>query len=151
MRSLVAFVAGIMCLGPALGGEATHLGLWIASSESSAALRSVVELVVQNDRLVGRIERVIDASGQEVQATCERCPGDLNNKPLKGMVFITGLRRQGSKWVGGRVINLEPGFLQGVVASCELEIKGSRVEFVGYKGVKALGQKVVWQPFQNGP
>jgi uncharacterized protein (DUF2147 family) len=149
MRFQVACVAAMLWFGVLFAGEVTHLGRWIASSEKSDALRSVVELIVQDEQLIGRIERVIDASGQEVQAVCRRCPGELNDKPLKGLVFITGLRREGSRWVGGQVINLEPGFLRGVVASCELEIKDGRVEFFGYAGVKAFGKTVVWQPFRE--
>ena len=95
----------------------------------------------------GRIERVIDSSGEEVNAVCQGCPGELKDKPLKGITFITGLRRDGKKWVDGRVINLEPGPFLGVTANCELEVKDSHVEFFGYKGFRVFGKHVVWKAF----
>lgn len=95
----------------------------------------------------GRIERVIDKDGKEVDAVCHDCRGDLKNRRMKGIVFISGLRRKGSKWVNGSVVNLEPGLLIGVTANCEIEIKNGTVEFYGFRGIRFFGTKSTWQPY----
>lgn len=130
--------------------EAEPLGLWIATSDASSELRSVVELIVQDNVMSGRIERVIDSRGNEVDVVCSDCPGNMKDKPLKGMVFIAGLRKSGTKWVAGRVVNLEPGPLRGVTASCEIEIQGGEVHFFGYKGLQLFGRRVIWKPYFPG-
>lgn len=126
-----------------------RLGLWVGTSDSYQSLRSVVELVVDGNEMFGRIERVIGEAGKEVDVICNDCPGEMNGKPMKGIIFITGLHRQGNKWTGGRVVNLEPGWRKGITAHCELEIKGSHVEFFGYKGLRVFGKKVIWPPYKE--
>lgn len=128
---------------PALA-DPTRVGLWLAG-DAQDARRIVVELLVDGDVMSGRVERVVDRDGNEVQELCSRCPAKMAGRPMKGLTFITGLRREGSRWVGGKVVSLEPGLRRGMVGDCDLEIKDGQLHFHGYRWL--IGQRNVWPPF----
>lgn len=146
------FLASIVLALSAQSGVASDAvtashGLWLAEGETNKSWRAVIALHLDRDELTGRIAKLLNTAGEEVEATCASCPGDLKGKPLKGMMFISGLRQRGPLWTAGRVINLEPGLFAGMSAACELEFKGNEVHFFGYKGVRALGKTVVWKQY----
>jgi hypothetical protein len=125
--------------------EPQRLGLWVAG-DPQAARRIVVELLAEGDVLSGRVERVLDRQGREVQEICSGCPGELADRPMKGVVFITGLRRDGSGWSQGEVLSLAP-WSRGIRAACELEIKEGRVHFYGHKF--GIGVREVWPAYET--
>jgi uncharacterized protein (DUF2147 family) len=125
--------------------EPARLGLWLAG-DAQGARRAVVELLIDGDRMVGRVERVVDKDGIEVQEICDRCPGEMADRPMKGLLFITELRREGSRWVGGKVVSLESGWRRGLTGNCELEVKDGKLHFHGYRWL--VGRREVWLPYE---
>jgi hypothetical protein len=126
--------------------DATRLeGFWIAT-DSAHGTRSLIELFVDGSELKGRIVAITDRDGQALDPICDKCGEALRGKKVVGATFIWGLKKEGERWKGGRVIDLRPGPLQGVEASCELDLVDGRARIYGYLGLRAFGRESVWDP-----
>lgn len=119
------------------------VGSWKADDANGVS--SIIEIFPDGETLTGRIVKTTDAQGNELDFVCEYCPGELKGKPVKGMTFIRNLRKSGTKWVGGQVVDLRPGLTQGATASCELSYVNGHAVLFGYLGIRLLGQERVWQ------
>ncbi len=120
------------------------LGTWHAPAGDDSGRASIVELFLRDGQLYGRILRTVDAQGAEIDAACKGCPDDLAGQPLKGMTFVRDLKPDGDRWVDGRVMDLRPGWSQGMVGICEIRMVGDRLELFGYRGLRALGETSTW-------
>jgi uncharacterized protein (DUF2147 family) len=134
-----------MCIhNTAIAEDDLILGLWRAIDNNNAATTSVIELYLDGPLLNGRIFKLLDENGREISPICERCTGGQKGKPIVGMTFISGLKRTGTKWVDGKVVDLRPGALQGITANCEIENIGDKVRLYGYLGMRILGRESIW-------
>lgn len=92
----------------------------------------------------GRVERIEDPSGKALFPICERCPGEMRGKPLPGLRFLSGLRKEGDRWVGGHAIDLRDGMTQGFTANCDLSLVDGQAVLRAYVGLRAFGHTRVW-------
>ncbi|MDP4300754.1 DUF2147 domain-containing protein [Leptothrix discophora] len=120
-------------------------GQWLAvDPDAETPTRSIIQIYRRNGRLFGRIVKTMDAQGHELEPVCERCVGDLRGKRYTEIEFIRDLKPSGSGWVGGAVVDLRPGPLQGALASCDLTLQGERAVLHGYMGLRWLGKSSIW-------
>ena len=129
---------------PSARADDPLVGLWRASEDGGDGSSSIIELSIRDERMVGRIVRVVDAKGVETHPVCAKCKGPLEGRPLKGMEFITDLRREGDRWIDGHVIDLRSGFLQGTVVSCDLTLVDGKAVIRGYFVARILGGSSTW-------
>ena len=108
------------------------IGTWKAVDKDGAT--SVIEVYLEKESLSAKIVLLNDEKGKEINPLCSSCDKELKDVTIVGMRFIWGLRKQGARWIGGNVVNLRPGFMQGVIASCELELVGSKAKIFGRWG-----------------
>lgn len=120
-------------------------GRWVTAPEPGSGDVTILRLFIEGDRMHGEIEAVFDANNAPKHPICERCPGELRGKPLVGMRFLRDLRREGTRWIEGRVMDLRPGLTQGVVAQCELTPSGQQLVIEAWKGLRALGTSRTWE------
>lgn len=107
------------------------VGVWQVIDAKNSGVVTLMEVYFEGESLSAKILRVQDKKGGILRPICDSCPGELAGKPVTGMRFMWGLKREGAKWVDGNVINLQPGLGQGVVARCELERVGTRAKVFG--------------------
>lgn len=141
LRVVVAFEL-FLVLSSAFSENEPLVGVWRAVDDSGTT--SFIEIFMNNDQLHGRILNIFDESGSEINPVCERCKGVLKNKPVRGMTFIYGLKKENGKWVDGKVVDVRPGLFQGVTANCELELVGARAKIFGYLGVRYFSGLSFW-------
>lgn len=103
------------------------LGWWMTKDEDTGDPTAIVELYLVGEELRGRIVRLFPEHTGIENPKCRRCKGELRNKEILGMTFITGLRRKGNKWSGGKVIDLRQVPWQGLRVSCEIRREGDTV------------------------
>lgn len=120
------------------------VGTWIAIDSINNGNISTIELFMNGQFLNGRITKITDRDGNPLNPICEKCSGNLSKTPTIGVTFITQLRQDGNRWVDGKVVDLRPGLLQGVIASCEIEMIGARARIYGYLGLRLLGGESFW-------
>jgi uncharacterized protein (DUF2147 family) len=72
---------------------------------------------------------------------CERCEGELRDKPVVGMVIARGLRRDGDGWTG---TILDPD--EGKTYRCVLQLAdgGRTLKVRGYVGLPLFGRTQTW-------
>jgi hypothetical protein len=120
------------------------VGYWRAPAGDDSGRSSIVELFIRDERLYGRIVRTEAADGSVQHPVCERCAEPHKGQPVQGIEFVTGLRKDGDAWVDGRVMDLRPGWTQGLTGICELRLVDGHAELLGYRGLRAFGETSIW-------
>jgi uncharacterized protein (DUF2147 family) len=114
-------------------------GLWKSIDDVTGKPRALIRLLEHEGAIVGRIERILVG---QADARCERCTDERKDQPVQGMTILTGLRREGDRWSGGRILDPE----NGKTYSSQLRLldEGRRLEMRGYIGTPMIGRTQVW-------
>ena len=77
---------------------------------------------------------------------CEVCKGDKKNKPIKGMVIINGLTKDGSEWNDAKILDPKTG----KEYKCYITLEGNnKLKVRGYVGFALLGRTQYWHKFEE--
>ncbi len=116
-------------------------GKWKTIDEEGKA-KSIVEITLNGDSATGQVIEIFDP--EKVSAVCEKCKGDMANKPILGMKILSGLKEttKGEEWSGGQI--LDPN--NGKTYRCLMRPKegGKKLEVRGYIGFSLFGRTQVW-------
>jgi uncharacterized protein (DUF2147 family) len=74
---------------------------------------------------------------------CDQCTDERRNQPVLGLTVLTGLRRDGERYTGGRILDPDTG----IVYSCRMILVdgGQRLEVRGYIGWSLFGRTQSWR------
>jgi uncharacterized protein (DUF2147 family) len=118
--------------------EAQVTGMWKVPDEHDGIVKSIVEIYEQDSKYYGRVAQVLDSSRH---THCERCVGELKDKPLTGMLILTGLTKTVNGGTDGMVLN--PG--SGKSYSCYIELESpDKLKLRGYVGLPTFGKTLYW-------
>lgn len=113
-------------------------GMWKTIGDVDGKEKSIIHIYEENGKLHGKVVEVLPASKYTI---CERCPGDLKGKPIKGMVVLRDLTKTPNGGIDGKVI--DPG--SGKTYDCYLELEGeNKIKLRGYIGLHAIGRTQYW-------
>jgi uncharacterized protein (DUF2147 family) len=88
--------------------------------------------------LYGRVDELLPDAPHH---TCDRCPGDLKNKPIEGMIIMKDLRKTKNGGEHGKI--LDPG--TGKTYSVQVELASQdKLKLRGYIGSPAFGRTQYW-------
>jgi uncharacterized protein (DUF2147 family) len=118
------------------------VGLWRTFDDSSGKPKSLVRITEVNGEYSGRIEKLFREPDQDQNPRCEKCEDSRHNQPISGMVIINGMKRDGERYSGGRI--LDPGNGKVYKANMTPVESGRKLEVRGYIGVPALGRSQTW-------
>ncbi|TJY58910.1 DUF2147 domain-containing protein [Sinimarinibacterium sp. CAU 1509] len=145
LAGLLVLTACTAAAAEPAGSSDPLVGYWRAPAGDDSGRSSIVELFVRDGHLFGRIVRTEAADGSVLHPVCERCSEPLKGQPMQGMEFVRDLRKDGDAWVDGRVVDLRPGWTQGLTGICELRlVDGDHAELLGYRGLRAFGETSTW-------
>lgn len=117
-------------------------GMWKTIDDRDGSEKSVIEIYEANGKLNGRVIKLLTGA---TYTTCEKCDGDLKNKPLVGMTIIYDLNKTATGGEGGTV--LDPN--NGKTYSCYVELENpDKLKLRGYIGFPALGRTQYWYRVQ---
>jgi uncharacterized protein (DUF2147 family) len=93
----------------------------------------------------GQIVRMFPAKPGDDPASfrCTECQGEQKNAPVLGITFIEGMRRKGSRYEGGTILDPRDGSRYNAVM--ELSRDGQQLTVRGYLGIELFGQSQVWR------
>jgi uncharacterized protein (DUF2147 family) len=115
-------------------------GLWQVYSDKDGSPDGRVRTFVQDGKLFGVIAEL--RPGAPGDARCMRCSGAQKDKPIKGLVIISGLEKHGDKWSGGTI--LEPQ--SGSTYRCSVKfVQPSSLQVRGYIGISLFGRTQTWK------
>ncbi|PKP13602.1 MAG: DUF2147 domain-containing protein [Bacteroidetes bacterium HGW-Bacteroidetes-3] len=115
------------------------IGNWKTIDDETGKERSIVEIYQVEGKIYAKIIKLLE-KGEE-NKVCEKCKGDNKNKPLKGMVIINGLTKDGDEWNGGRILDPKTGNEY----KCYLTLENpDKLKVRGYLGFALLGRTQYW-------
>lgn len=115
------------------------VGKWTTIDDKTGKKRAVVQLSIQDGELQGTIVKVYRQKGD--QGICTKCPGQFKNKPVEGLTFLWGLKKNGkNSWAGGHILDPKTG----KTYHAKLSMQGNKLYVRGYVGLSMLGRTQVW-------
>ena len=135
-----------------LGGRAssaetqTVAGVWKQIDPDTGKVGALVTLTESGGVFKGSFSKLYLDSGDDPNPLCRKCPGSQRGKPLLGLVFIDGMRRSGSKYDGGTILDPETG--TSYSANMKLSPDGNTLTVHGYVGIPLFGQSQTWKRAQ---
>jgi len=118
--------------------QAQVTGLWKTIDDRNGSEKSVMEIFEKDGKLHGRIVKLLSGA---TFTTCEKCPGDLKDQPLVGMVIIHDLTKTTNGGVDGEVMDPKNGKTYDLYVELE---NPDKLKLRGYIGIPALGRTQYW-------
>jgi uncharacterized protein (DUF2147 family) len=142
MRSCYLGIAILMGLAPLLGAQPTPVGRWKTLDDATGKEKSLVVIWEDAGRLQGKIEKVLHPSADNPEQKCIHCEGDLKDKPLVGLQILSGLKKDGDQWSGGKILDPDNGkFYKCFIA---VQDGGKKLKVRGFIGFSLLGRTQYW-------
>mgnify|MGYP001626553998 FL=1 len=115
-------------------------GNWVTIDDETGVEKSIIKLYIENNTLYGRIETLLLEEDQDQR--CTNCTGAKINQPIKGLLILKGLTRDGEQWTGGTI--LDPA--NGKEYQCTLTLEGdSELDVRGFIGFSFIGRTQRWK------
>jgi uncharacterized protein (DUF2147 family) len=117
----------------------TILGKWKTIDDETGKERSIVEIYEKNGKYYGKVIDILDPTVKYKK--CELCKGENKNKPIIGMVVISGLEKVGNEYTNGHITDPK----NGKVYKCKIEYsEANRIIVRGYIGISLFGRSQTW-------
>jgi uncharacterized protein (DUF2147 family) len=142
-KTLTTFlmVAAITCT-PAWGENSTLTGLWKSIDDNTGKPTSLIRISEIEGEFQGKIEKIFPDPGESANPLCEKCEDELKNQPVVGMTILKGMRRDGTDYSGGQVLDPDNGKIYR--GKMKLIEGGNKLILRGYVGIPLLGRSQVW-------
>ncbi|MGS2763263.1 DUF2147 domain-containing protein [Sinomicrobium sp. M5D2P9] len=108
------------------------LGKWKTIDDETGKEKSVVEIYEQGGKIYGKVVEILNK--EKLDAKCDKCKGDKKDQPILGMVIIDGLKKDGSEYSGGSI--LDPN--KGKEYRCKLWVDESDPDMLNVRGYVAF-------------
>ncbi|HAN77946.1 MAG TPA: DUF2147 domain-containing protein [Bacteroidales bacterium] len=95
-------------------------GIWKTIDDETGKAKSEVEVYIKDGKVYGKILKLYDKPQTQI---CDKCPDEKKfnrkNKPVVGMDFVIGLKKDGKIWKSSEAI-MDPN--NGKIYDCEMEL-----------------------------
>ena len=128
-------------LGVAAGSDSSPVGLWKTFGDGNRSARGTVRISENDGTYSGKIES--SSKPEELTERCDKCPGDRKNEPIIGLNIMRGVKKNGSEYDGGEILDPETGY----VYKCKftLSADGQKLYLRGYLGFSMFGRTQIWE------
>lgn len=144
MRLLVqaALLAVAIAQPAAWADDTSPVGLWKNVDDITGKPKAMIRITEEHGALVGRIEKLFRAPDMDQNPKCDKCEGANKDQPVIGMVFMSGLKKDGSDYSGGEILDPDNGKVYK--SKVTLIDGGKKLNVRGYIGVPMFGRSQVW-------
>lgn len=106
------------------------IGKWKTIDDETHEPKSIVEIYMKDGKFYGRIDSLFRKPGEDPNPICDKCPDDdpRKNQPIKGMVIIKDMVKDGDEYVGGTILDPK----KGKIYRCKLWIEDGNLKVRGY-------------------
>ncbi len=106
------------------------IGKWKTIDDETHEPKSIVEIYMKDGKFYGRIDSLFRKPGEDPNPICDKCPDDdpRKNQPIKGMVIIKDMVKDGNEYVGGTILDPK----KGKIYRCKLWIEDGNLKVRGY-------------------
>ena len=143
-----ALLAGLLIAAPGWAQDASPAGLWKNIDDVSGKPKALIRITEENGALTGRLEKLFLPAGANQAPRCGKCEGARKDQPIVGMVFMSGLKKDGDEYSGGEI--LDPGSGKVYKSKVKLVDGGKKLSVRGYVGMPVFGRSQVWVREESG-
>jgi uncharacterized protein (DUF2147 family) len=139
--ALVAWTApGAQAPQDSGAANTTPVGVWKTVDDKTRQPRGLVRIFERNGELVAVVETSFNP--KELDDVCDKCTDERKNQKVIGMEIVRGMRKKGSEYSGGEILDPDTGSIY----KCRmvLEDGGRRLVVRGFIGISMLGRSQVW-------
>ena len=140
--ALALILAAALVTSGALAESTSPIGLWKNIDDASGKPRALIRIAESNGTLQGKIEKVFPGPSEDRNPKCEKCEGALKNVPVIGLVILSGLKKDGAEYTGGKILDPDNGKVYS--AKIQMTDAGKKLNVRGYVGVSMLGRSQIW-------
>jgi len=140
--ALALILAAALAASGALAESTSPIGLWKNIDDASGKPRALIRIAESNGTLQGKIEKVFPGPSEDRNPKCEKCQGALKNVPVIGLVILSGLKKNGAEYTGGKILDPDNGKVYS--AKIQMTDAGKKLNVRGYVGVSMLGRSQIW-------
>jgi uncharacterized protein (DUF2147 family) len=141
-RTPALLALALLAGAPAFAAEMTPVGTWTTIDDATGKPKSIVRISEHDGELTGTVVEVLQ-SEQGPNPICDKCKGDLKDKPVTGMQIIWGMKQDGDQWKGGKILDPKNGKTYKVKLT--MMDGGNKLDVHGYIGFALLGRSQVWE------
>lgn len=138
MHKIHVILLALLMSTPGLLAQSVF-GKWKTIDDSTGEARSIVEIYEEDERVYGKIVELINP--KEKNPICDSCCCEDKDRPVVGLKFIKGLKKDGDEYNGGKILDPENGKLYKCYIALEEEDK---LKVRGYIGFSLLGRTQYW-------
>jgi len=115
------------------------IGKWKTIDDETGEAKSIVEIYEKSGKIYGKVVDILREGHKK--DVCVKCDGAEKNKPILGMVIINGLKKDGSEYNGGTI--LDP--TSGKKYKCYVTLESpDKLKLRGYVGISLMGRTQYW-------
>jgi len=138
MKKTLLTLVLIMCA--VLTGTAQDvIGKWKTIDDDTGQAKSVVEIYKQDGKIFGKVVEILDPAKEK--ATCDKCPDEAKGKPIKGLVILKNLKKDGDEYSGGTIMDPNNGKVYKTYIALD---SPDILKVRGYIGFSLLGRTQYW-------
>lgn len=108
MKYLLKFSLFLFILGgfQSVAFSQEVLGKWKVTNEQGR-VNSIVEIYKNGQAYYGKVVRITKEEDRDKR--CEKCPGELKNRPIEGLNVIRGFEKEGDEYINGILLDPKSG------------------------------------------
>lgn len=144
-KQITVIAATIMAAGlagAAWADDGSPIGLWKNIDDVSGKPKALIRITESNGTLQGQIEKLFRAPNEEQNPRCDKCEGARKDQPVVGLVIMSGLKKDGSEYNGGEILDPDNGKVYK--SKLSLSDGGKKLNVRGYIGIPMLGRSQTW-------
>lgn len=142
LGSLLICALALAGAGVASADMESPAGVWKTIDDKTGKERSLVRVVDNNGVFEGKVEKIFEQPGDDPNHLCKKCEGERKDRPIIGMTFLWGLKKDGDLYSGGEILDPKNGKIYR--AKMKMIEGGRKLEVRGYIGLSLFGRSQTW-------
>ncbi len=112
--------------------QTSIVGKWQTIDDETNAPKSIVEITERGGKYFGKITKLFRQKGEDPDPSCTECDSDdpRYNKKVMGMEILKDLKKDGSEYSGGTILDPK----NGKVYKCKIWLEDGDLKLRGYIG-----------------
>lgn len=137
------FATAVLSLCVLIAKAQTPVGKWKTIDDETGKPKSVVEIYEKNGKFYGKVIKLFRAPGEDQNPSCKDCSGDRKGQKILGMEIVRGLKKDGTEYSGGTILDPK----NGKVYDCKMWIENGKLQVRGY--VAFFFRTQTWLPYKD--
>ncbi len=144
MFRFFTLTAFLFFISLAFSQKSTVVGHWKTVDDKTGKALSIIKIYEKDNVFYGKVVDILDPKAKK--KLCEKCPGEDQGKPFLGLVVMSGLKKNGKEYSGGKI--LDP--LNGDFYKCYITLENDdKLKVRGYIGFAIFGRTQYWYRAEN--